>query len=294
MGRAAAILRQFGLKSDGAGLAAVRALMAERVTLSAESIRAVSRYIQRHPASPGVAGLAARALAASLDSETPGLLALADTLAGMTDRTARQANATPSNRADLDDQSMKDDAEPQSPGADPEGSDEAGAGSQHQSNPEGRHGAGSSDGQAGRDAKGRAVLAETLAEVCRLLVDKAAQDPGLLTLASPGPDGCGWLCVPFELCIDAVEFWGHFRIVINHRLNSVERLTAEIHAADHTYVLEIRGAGKQRSIRFRSTGQPGGAGCMAALAAYGRVEVLDTLEYDSGDGSAYRPIDGQV
>jgi hypothetical protein len=127
------------------------------------------------------------------------------------------------------------------------------------------------------------------------LSSRAAADPGFAALARKGPDGRGWLCVPYRFSIDGVDFSGYFRIIFNYAACKVERLVVEIDSSGLTRVCDVSWgpSGKPR-LRYMPGSPPEGDEFDRLFGPSMKVEIYPPGEAPGLVDTLHREIDGHV
>ena len=302
--RLSTMLREYGIPKDAPSLFVLHALMGEGLGLGAETIRAVRAAVLRHAAPRRAALLAARAIAAGLQPDDEGMDALIRSLSGLSAddpgkeparlagrQSSRDAGSDPGKDTDREpgQDSGQDSSDRSSSGSDGHGSGQhnsSGQGGQHHP---GGHGAGK------YECLDEVELQQILEATFLSLSSRAAADPGFASLARRGPDGRGWLCVPYRFSIDTVDFSGYIRIVFNYTASRVERLVAEIDSSGLTRVFDVSWGpmGKPR-LRFMPGSLPEGGEFTRIFGASMKVELIPQGEDPALIDTVYRELDGHA
>jgi hypothetical protein len=124
---------------------------------------------------------------------------------------------------------------------------------------------------------------------------RAASDPGFSSLARRGPDGRGWLCVPYQFSVDDVDFSGYFRIVFNYASNKVERLVAEIDSSGQTRFFDVSWGPKGKpQLRFMPGSAVEGKDFLRTFGKSMKVELIPQVEDPALIDTVYREVDGHA
>lgn len=298
--RLGAMLQEFGIPRDTAAFFAIKALMSEGLGLGVEAIKAVRAIALRH-AEPGrAAEVSARALAAGLQADDDGLDALIQSLSGLVPEEAgkgpdrissRQSGRDPGRDSDRDsgrdsDRNPDGQTSPGHDGPDSRQGDEAG---QKGEQPV------STQNMVRRELQDEPELREALGSFFLDVSSRAAADPGFASLARRGPDGRGWLCVPYRFSLDSVDFSGYFRIVFNYATHRVERLVAEIDSSRLTRVFDVSwGLAGKPKLRFMP-GTPSEAGEFEQIfGASMKVEFVQPRRAADLIDAYYKEVDGHA
>lgn len=287
------MLLQFGIPKDAPAFFALHALMGEGLSFGVETIKAIRAIALRHTPEPGrAAALAARAIAAGLHPDDEGLKELMRSLSGLpvdeavevSDRISvrqseRHTGSDPGK--DHDHETERDDGKDPGRDADDGTPSESGgsdSGQHNQPGQGGQHHTGST-GFVKVECHDELELQKVLESVFMDLSSRAASDPGFAALARRGPDGRGWLCVPYRFSLDAVDFSGFFRIVFNYATSTVERLVAEIDSSGLTRVLDVSlGPGGKPLLRYRPGSPVEGDAFIRKFGTSMKVELVQSME----------------
>ena len=279
------LLATLRLPADRASRMAVAALMAEGSSLDARRVSAVRSAIAGAGRPGGrretlAARLAARAVAAGLDPDGP----VARRVQAILGPYGRDES---SGGGDL----SGGDA-PGTGGYEGEGGDTGAPGGHADAG--GRNGDGRQAGQA--RIRGRVEfqvpeeeLEAALAGAFAAFTESAARDGDLAAFAAPGPAGRGWMCVPFDLSLDGVDFYGTFHILIENGSGRVESLLADVECGGARRVLVL---GKDGSTLVY--GADDAEERQRFLDAFPGCSVTDVDGAAFGAGSAYDPVDGDA
>jgi hypothetical protein len=104
----------------------------------------------------------------------------------------------------------------------------------------------------GSDAGSGTETEHTLVRVLKKLAAEAVLDEGLAALASPGPYGDGWVCIPFKVPYHGVDFEGIIRIWYDCGAIRAGRLVADIRTGDERRLLDVREEGGGRVLRYHA------------------------------------------
>jgi len=195
--------------------------MGEGLRLEPSRIMAVRRAALRHGSDPAAARLAARAVAAGIDPESPDL----DSVLRILD----------------------------SPGGRRGGSDGSGD-SGNSGNSDRRTGGESARRSTSED---EAISVAILSEALMKAAGRAMSDPRLAAMHKPEADGSGWVCAPFELEYGGTEFQGFIRIWYYSKGGArvAGRMSADIRCGDSRRLLELRGPRSRPDIAYYSDDQ---------------------------------------
>jgi hypothetical protein len=303
------MLEGAGIPKDAPAISAIQALMGEGLSLGAETIKAVRSVVLRHAAKPGKAAvLAARALAVGLQFDDDGLDALIHSISDLTTENVGKETGRTSGR-----QSAKDAGCDPSKDNDRESGEDSGKNAGKGSDDHAYPGSGGHDsgqhrqsGQRGQqDPQDQALvkyecqdekeLQKALESIFIHISSRAAADPGFAALARKGPNGYGWLCVPYRFSLDGVDFSGYFRIVFNYASRKVERLVAEIDSSGLTRVCDMSwGSTGEPKLRFMPGSSPEGDEFTRLFGASMRVEVLRPEDVPGLVDTPYGEVNGHA
>ena len=313
------LLQEFGIPKDLAAAFAVHALMGEGLRLNADSIKAVRAAALLHANPRRATLLAARALAAGLGADDEGLDALIRLLSGpgaedtikeperVSDRQAGKDNSKDTenksgNNSGSDSQGTTGgepgggsgkDPEEEPPKDSPKDSDDGASQGQDTQTPEPQISA--SQRVVRLECQDEAGLSKALEAAFMDLSSRAASDPGFASLARRGADGRGWLCVPFRITIDAVDFSGYFRIIFNYATSKVERLVAEIDSSGLTRICDLSWAATgEPMLRFMPASLAEGDEFSRLFGKSMQVEIFQTEKAPDLIGNLYREVDGHA
>ncbi len=96
----------------------------------------------------------------------------------------------------------------------------------------------------------------TLESALKAAVAQALGSPELRTLAAPNAEGTGWLYAPFDLREEGFDFFGFFRILYNYFTKSAERMVVDLRDGLSRRLIELRGVGDAKALRFLSDSAP--------------------------------------
>jgi hypothetical protein len=302
--RLGAMLQQSGIPEDASAVFALQALMGEGLGLGAETIKTVRTIALRHAQPRRAAALAARAIAAGLQPDDDGMDAIIRSLSGFAVEDAgREPLRVPARQTGDDsgsetgqDHDRNADRDPDQDAEDhsSQGSSDDGSGQPPQTG-QGGHQQGEHPKMVRCECQDETELQKALESAFIELSSSAAADPGFAALARKGPDGRGWLCVPYRFSIDGVDFSGYLRIVFNYASNKVERLVAEIDASGLTRIVDVSwGAVGKTKLRFRPGSIAEGWSFSRVFGQSMEVELLPQGEDPVLIDTVYREVDGHA
>ena len=313
------LLQEFGIPKDSAAIFAIHALMGEGLRLNADSIKAVRAAALLHATPRRAALLAARALAAGQVADDEGLDALIRLLSGPgAEDTIKEPERVSGRQAGRDYSKETESNSGNDSGSDSQGTtgreSGGGSGKDPEEEPQSEPRKDSDDGASqGQDAQTPGPQVSSSQRVVRLecqddtalkkaleaafvdLSSRAAADPGFASLARRGADGRGWLCVPFQFTIDAVDFSGYFRIIFNYATSRVERLVAEIDSSGLTRICDLSwSATGEPMLRFMPASLSEGDEFSRLFGKSMQVEIFHTEKAPDHIGTLYREVDGHA
>jgi len=298
------MLVESGIPKDASAFIALHALMDEGLSLGAQAIKAVRAAALRHTEPRRAAVLAARAIAAGLQPDDEGLDTLIRSLSSLpakdSGKEPGEHSGRQSNRDNGNDSGKDHDREPgRDSGKDSNdrssmGSNGHGSGQHNQSGQGGRHYSGN-PGVVKYKYQDEVELRRALGTAFVDLASRAAADPGFASLTRRGPDGRGWLCVPYGFSIDGVDFSGYFRIVFNYTSKRVERLVAEIDSSGLTRIFDVSwGPTGKPQLRFMPGSSSEGEDFAQVFGASMKVELVKPREAADLIDTFYKEVDGHA
>jgi hypothetical protein len=107
-------------------------------------------------------------------------------------------------------------------------------------------------GQGRQPPQADASDALALEGALKAALTAALGSPELRTLAAPNAEGSGWLYAPFDLRAEGFDFFGFFRILYNYFTKSAERMVVDLRDERSRRLVELRGLGGAKALRFFS------------------------------------------
>ncbi len=242
----------------------------------------------RHGDDPAAARVAARALAAGLDTTSPALEAIlsflaepealglpsgAETLSGRPSR--RPSETGERENGGGGDGASRDDRGDGGPGDDGASQGDRG-GAEHGDRGGAEHGGGDRrGGRAGLDpgaSPGEQQEGLPAGRLKAMAID-ALRDEAYRGLQRPASDGSGWACVPFSLTIEGMALHGFFRICYDST-RRVERFVADIRSGGRRRLLDLSGTGSALALRYGADDEDELASFEALFSREARVTCL--------------------
>jgi hypothetical protein len=241
-GRGAELASSLGMPADRPTFLALAAMLGEHLALASRSASSIRRMVRQNHDDPAAARIAARALSAGLDPEGQAAGEVIEAIEGFSQATDGK-----------------------------DGGDEAQGYRENRTNAGNPEAGGTDDDPAALDA-----LLGTLKEIA----EKAVLDDGIALLAAPGPNGGGWVCVPFEVPYRGVDFTGVMRLWYHGGNVRAGRLVADIRIGGERRLLDVREESSGRVIRYHADDNTEREAFAEAFGAYGSVFTGDL---ESGD-----------
>ncbi|PKL08165.1 MAG: hypothetical protein CVV51_10305 [Spirochaetae bacterium HGW-Spirochaetae-7] len=136
---------------------------------------------------------------------------------------------------------------------------------------------------------------EALAATLKAALSRSALDPELAKMSTPGIDGGAWVCLPFELPYDGVDFKGFMRVWYTAGRIGRGRFVADIRCGGQRRLLEISGGGPgPYGIRYCAEDDSERAMFTEAFGKYGRVTVSSLEAGDLADLEGTRKVDADA
>jgi hypothetical protein len=134
--------------------------------------------------------------------------------------------------------------------------------------------------RGGTDPGSETNEVNTLGRVLKKSAAEAVSDDGLAALAAPGPNGDGWVCIPFKVPYHGVDFEGIIRIWYDAGAILAGRLVADIRSGDERRLLDVREEGGGRVLRYHADDMNERKAFTEAFGTFGTVMTGDL---ESGD-----------
>jgi len=240
-------------------------MMGERLGIDRRTALAVLRVMARHGEDPASARIAARALASGQGVDSAPVESLLSALVG------DEAWPRPEERRGASDAaSVRDETEPRRA---PNGDGQGGS---------------ASDRRDRRDSSG--CEEPGLKERLKGLAQRALNDPALVSLARPAPEGDGWICLPFDLRLDGMPFHGIFRICY-YKDSRPARFIADIRTNGERRLLELRGSGAGLCLRYGADDEGERSAFAERFSGLGRVSGSSVAEAYTEELARGRGVD---
>ncbi len=231
-----------GLPADRSAFLALAAMLGELLALTPQSAMSIRRLVKLNNDDPVAARLAARAIAVGLDPDSDLVGRVIESIADS-------------------------DNEPQ----DFEGG----------SNGLGDHKQESDSGFQGFvDPYLEVQAIHTLSEVLENCAMDAALNGDFASLTSPGPNGGGWVCIPFKVPYNGVDFAGIMRVWYDTGAVRAGRLVADIRSGGQRRLLDVREEAIGRVLRYHADDIKERIAFSEAFSGFGKVITGDL---ESGD-----------
>jgi hypothetical protein len=120
----------------------------------------------------------------------------------------------------------------------------------------------------------------TLSNVLKTLATGAGMSDDLASLAAPGPYGGGWVCIPFKVPYNGVDFAGIMRVWYDAGSVKAGRLVADIRSGGERRLLDVREEASGRVLRYHADDMKERKAFSEAFSGFGRVMTGDL---ESGD-----------
>jgi len=252
-------------------------MLGERLPLDAGIAASIRRALRRHDGDPAAARIAARAIAAGFDPEGDAVERLLSVLDPSDD------DKSGSGRGSSEDSSHHDTGD-----RDPyEGRGCGDGGSRNgERRDEGRREP-TGDRQEADDT-------EALGESLRASVAASMGDPDMAALSAPDADGGRWICVPFEVPFDGVDFKGFIRIWYSVAGRRSGRLIADIRCGDGRRLLEIAGTPGVPIIKYHADDASERASFLAVFGGNFAVMAATLAEGDLAELEVARRIEADA
>lgn len=213
-GAAAELIVALRLPADSASYAAVSALLGENLPLETRTAQALRRFTRLHNDDPAAARIAARAMAAGLDTEGAAVQKVLEIL------------------------------DPADSGGTGSSAGHGGFGNQHDD-------PGAATPAVATTVVDEAEMRD-LADKLRDAASAAMKDPDLQQMAVRKADGSAWACIPFNIPFAGIIFHGFFRILYYGTVVRAVKLVADIRFGRERRLLELSGAGPDTVMAYHA------------------------------------------